>query len=59
MAEGYFVMPTLPPAADLRRDGQRDGCMRPEKERWDSGLGKGNVVLETVRGQEYKGEDAV
>lgn len=63
-AEGYFVMsekdlPTLPAAADLRRDSLMAGCTSPEKERRGSGLRKNSEVGETVGIEEDEGDDAV
>lgn len=52
-------LPTLPPAADFKRDIQMVGCRSSEKERWGPGLNGGNAVAETVRGLEYEGDDTV
>lgn len=52
-------LPTLPAAADLRRDSQMAGCRSPEEQRWRPGLSKDNVVAETVKIQEYDCGDAV
>ena len=62
--EGYVVMselglPTLPAAADLRRDGQRAGYRSPKDGKWGSRHSKEIMAMENGRLKEYEGDEAV
>lgn len=52
-------LPTLPPAADLRRDCLRAGCRGPEGGQCMPRQSKDSVVVETMRVKEYEGDDMV
>ena len=62
--EGYLVMsemglPTLPAAADLRRESQRAGCRSPKEGQWGSRHGENNLMMETKRVKEYEADVTV